>query len=529
MRAVLKVLHVEDSTDDEALVVRALRSGSYDISYLRVETREELKAALKHDVWDLVISDYSLPQYDGLTALADVRETGLDLPFILVSGTIGEARAVEAIRAGAHDYVLKDRLARLAFAAEREVREARRRAEQRKTEERLVISERMASAGTLAAGVAHEINNPLAVVMANLDFIACTLERLTVEAEALLPSQGESKVGPRLTDQWLRDRLHGVDEPLQDAQEAVGRIRNIVRDVKLFSRPDEEKRTAVDIHRVIDSSLRMAWNEIRHRARLVKDYGKVAMIDANEARVGQIILNLVVNAAQAMQEGDATHNEIRITTLSAKDGRVLVRVSDTGPGIPAENLERIFDPFFTTKPIGVGTGLGLAICRRIVQDMEGEISVESEVGRGTTMQVSLPAATTAPARSPSKAPPALNPARRRVLVIDDEAAIGCVLSRGLGRVHDVTSLTSGKEALRRIAAGQRFDAIITDLMMPDVTGMAIHEELLRLDPGQASRMIFLSGGAFTAKASEFLDRVPNPRVEKPFEVSNLLGIIAEIS
>jgi signal transduction histidine kinase len=520
----LRVLHIEDSDVDSELVMRELRRGGFDLTSERVETQAAFKDALRTQEWDVVISDYALPRYNGLAALADTKEAGKDVPFILVSGTIGETDAVEAMRAGAQDYVFKDHLDRLCVAVEREVREARIRANQRRMSEQVAISERMASAGMLAAGVAHEINNPLAVVMANLDLVTGVLVQLAPEVRALDRYRRERDRTGGIAG-GLEARLKEVDGPLGDAREAVERIRGIVRDVKLFSRPRDEERGPVDVKSVIESSIRMAWNEIRHRAHLIKEYGDAPMVDSNEARLGQVVLNLLVNAAQAVPEGRASQHEIRVVTKTLGES-VVIEVRDTGVGIPKENMPLIFDPFFTTKPIGVGTGLGLSLCRRMITDLGGEIAVESEVGKGTLVRLTLPIATTEP-RPAVQSKAVEDPVRRaRVLVVDDEVAIGRVLERTLGRYHDVVTLTSGKEALARIASGERFDAIISDLMMPEVTGMEIYERLSRIAVDQAKRMIFITGGAFTEQTRAFLDSVPNPRIEKPFEVANILAMIA---
>ena len=515
----LRLLLVEDSNDDAALVTRELRRGGYEPTCERVMTREAFVVAVTTRDWDVIVSDMALPGYSGLTALSDLRATGKDIPFILVSGTVGEAGAVTAMKAGAQDYVLKGDLSRLPVAVEREVRERSVRAEQARMREQLVMSERMASAGTLAAGVAHEINNPLAIAMANLEFVADTLERMSEEARE--DERGRTRVG----DWDGSSRLGVLEEPVRDAREALVRMRDIVRDVKLFSRPHDSKTDAVDVQRVIDSSSRMAWNEIRHRARLVKDYRPVPPVNANESRLGQVLLNLIVNAAQAMSEGHADRNELRVATRTQDDGRAVVEVSDTGAGIPKENLERIFDPFFTTKAVGVGTGLGLSICHRIVSEIGGQIEVESEVGKGTLFRLILPAAR----ESQSVKAKTLRPTcghKARVLVVDDEPAMGRALQRTLKDHLDVVTLTSAKEALARIGAGERFEVILSDVMMPEVSGMDLYQGIKRIDAEQAQRMIFVTGGAFTVAAREFLDRVPNPRIEKPVEATNLLAIVA---
>jgi signal transduction histidine kinase len=524
-RKPLRVLHIEDSDDDSALVLHELRRGGFDPTYERVDTQAAFKSALRGKDWDVIISDYSLPRYNGLAALADTREGGKDIPFILVSGTIGETDAVNAMKAGAQDYVLKGCLERLPLAVEREVREAAIRAAKHKMSEQLAISERMASAGMLAAGVAHEINNPLAVIMANLDFVVGLLGPLAAVARSADAHRRELNGNDGLAH-GIEGRLQEIDGPLHDAREAVERIRGIVRDVKLFSRPHNEERGPVDVRTVIESSIRMAWNEIRHRAHLVKEYGDVPMVNSNEARLGQVLLNLLMNAAQAMPEGRASRNEIRVVTKTAEDGRVIIEVRDTGTGMSKEILERIFDPFFTTKPVGVGTGLGLSLCHRMVTDLGGEIGVESEVDKGTLFRVILPAATGEPIKRVSVRPPKEQARRVKVLVVDDEVAVGRALQRSLGPRHDVVVLTSGKDALARVASGERFDTILSDLMMPEVTGMEIYEELCRTAPDQAKRMIFITGGAFTERAREFLDLVPNPRIEKPFEIANILALIA---
>jgi CheY-like chemotaxis protein len=321
---------------------------------------------------------------------------------------------------------------------------------------------------------------------------------------------------------WFRDE---ISAPLEDARDAAQQVRFIVRDLKIFSRsPSEEPRGAVDVKSIMESSLRMAWNEIRHRARLIKHYGAVPGVQANEARLGQVFLNLVVNAAQAIPQGRAEHNEIRVVTR-VEGERVLVEVSDTGEGIAPDVIGRVFDAFFTTKPVGVGTGLGLAICHRIVTDLGGALTVESEVGTGTTFRVSLPIAVP---EAPEEAAPAVLAAtvrRGRILVVDDEQLVVNGVKRILARVHDVVALVAAKDALALIAGGETFDLILCDLMMPDMTGMELHRELARIAPDQADRMIFMTGGAFTGEARQFLSETPKEHLEKPFDPSNLRAIV----
>jgi signal transduction histidine kinase len=504
----LRVLVVEDRPDDAEMVLLELGRGGYDVVHERVDTEAAMTVALRRERWDVVLSDYAMPQFSGPAALAIVRGLALDIPFIIVSGTVGEEAAVLAMRSGANDYVFKGSLGRLCPAIDRELREAAMRAERRKMQEQLLISDRMASVGTLAAGVAHELNNPLATVVANLELASKELARVADEFQ-------------------MTDRLQEISEELHDARDGADRLKHIVRDLKIFSRAtDDERRGPVDVKRVLESSLRMAWNEIRHRARLVKDYGNIPPVEANEARLGQVFLNLIVNAAHAIREGNTEQNLIRVSTgVEASTGRVAVDIRDSGSGIPPDNLSRIFDAFFTTKPIGVGTGLGLSICHRIVSGLSGEIHVESEVGKGTTFRVLLLPSVRAVDGLTSVLAVAPPIRRGKVLVIDDDPMVARSLGRMLGHEHEVTIVLSAGDAHRRVVAGERYDVILCDLMMPQMTGMDLHAEFLRTVPEQASQMVFLTGGAFTPGARTFLDGVPNQRVEKPFDTQHLRSII----
>jgi PAS domain S-box-containing protein len=386
--------------------------------------------------------------------------------------------------------------------------------EQRKLQAQLMMSDRMASVGTLAAGVAHEINNPLTAVVANLDYIVESLRRFSVSDPAQSPAWREA---------WFREEIKG---PLDDAREAAQRVRFIVQDLKILSRsPEEAPQGSVDVRSIMESSLRMAWNEIRHRAQLVKDYGDIPRVAANEARLGQVFLNLVINAAQAMPEGRAEHNRICVSTRLEED-RVVIEVGDTGTGIPAEAIGRVFDAFYTTKAVGVGTGLGLAICQRIVTDMGGLLTVKSALGKGSTFRVSLPRASAASVVDVAPAPIVPAARRGRILVVDDEEPVLRALTRLLSNDHEIVTAQSALKALSLIGEGERFDLILCDLMMPDMTGMELHGELTRVAPEQAQRMIFLTGGVFTKRAGDFLAESGRVHVAKPFDTADLRAIIA---
>ena len=392
--------------------------------------------------------------------------------------------------------------------AEERLREAKE--QQAKLERQLVFADRMASVGTLAAGVAHEINNPLSSVTANVE--------LLVEAIA--------RLGPAVSERHRAE----LAEMAADAVAGAERIRRIVLSLKTFSRTEQERREGVDLAPVLQLAIDMAWGEIRHRGRLVKELGPTPRVDADEARLGQVFINLLLNAVQALPERADHEQEIRVVTSTDDSGRAVIEVSDTGAGIPAAVIGRIFDPFFTTKPVGVGTGLGLSICHNLVSAMGGEITVTSQVGRGTTFRVVLPASATAVEATHVAAPAA--PGQRTtaplgslsVLVVDDESSVGNVLRRVLAG-HDVTVVTAAKDALALLESGHEFDVILSDLMMPQMSGMDFHDALTQRFPHLVDRVVFVSGGAFTPAATAFLERVRNPRIAKPFDPRSVRELV----
>jgi PAS domain S-box-containing protein len=370
---------------------------------------------------------------------------------------------------------------------------------------RLAQADRMASVGTLAAGVAHEINNPLAYVIANLDYAHQEIEAAVAAQQ---PPEGSE-----------------LPRALREARDGAERVRLIVRDLKTFSRPDDARMERVDVGRAIDSAVTLAWNEIRHRARLVKDYTPVPEVWANEARLSQVFLNLLINAAHAIPEGAADRHEIRVSTRRDARGRVVAAVQDTGAGIPEEIRPRVLEPFFTTKAMGEGTGLGLSICHGIVSSLGGELLFDSEVGKGTVFRVVLtPRAVEGEVANVIRV---VETGRRRgrILAVDDEQLVLNALKRTLSSEHDLTIFTKPQAALAWLDQGQPWDLILCDLMMPEMTGMDFHAELSRRMPERAGHVIFVTGGAFTAGARDFLGRIENIRVEKPFEAKALRQLV----
>ncbi len=394
---------------------------------------------------------------------------------------------------------------------------------QKQLQATLVATERITAVGLLAAGVGHEINNPLAYLTLCLDEARQALGR-----------------GPA-----------GLDEArarIVCAREGAERIRVLARDLKVFSRDGGEERAMLDLNAVVVPALRMAAHEVRPRARLVEEFGRPPKVLGSEARLGQVMLNLVVNALQAIPDGDPARNEVRVRTGRDDVGRAFVEVSDTGCGMSPAVLGRIFEPFFTTKEANDGTGLGLSICQQIVQAHGGELRVRSEEGRGSTFTVLLPPAPvqedTTPralealrASAPTPAPVAPAPTRSqwapaassrgRILIIDDEPRLGQSMRMLLEPSHDVVVTTRGSEALGWVAQGQHFDLVLCDLQMPEMTGMDVYARLRERAPELARRLIFISGGAYTQATNDFVRTVSNRILEKPVRPDELLNTIAQ--
>mgnify|MGYP003444411245 FL=1 len=432
----------------------------------------------------------------------------------------GEANTHEIrYRRASGDYVLLELRPALLTAFEGApavLLSARDVTEHRKLQARLLVTERLLSVGTLAAGVAHEINNPLAAVLTTLEWLSIQLNRMQ-----------DSNADDTGALQELRRGISRLIKPVEEARDASGRVRAIVNDLKLFSRADEELQGPVELTQVLDSAVRLAWNELRHRARVVREYSDLPLVRGSEARLGQVFLNLLINAAHAIPEDGKGSHEIRVSARR-EHAQVVVEITDTGSGIPTDIQARIFDPFFTTKPASLGTGLGLSICQRIVTSVGGQIEVESQLGRGSTFRVTLESTHTPPSDAAAREvsiPARPSAPRGRVLVIDDDPAVGSALKLVLAEDHEVTVLTSARQALAQLGSGENFDAILCDVMMPEMSGIEFHGELAHTQPDLAAQVIFLTGGAFTLRAREFLDRVPNPRLGKPFDWQKLMALI----
>lgn len=365
--------------------------------------------------------------------------------------------------------------------------------------EKLARHQRLVTTGTLAAGVGHEINNPLTSTITNLGVAIEELE----EIAGASPSQ----------------RLREIVALLVDAREGGERVRRIVRGLKSLVR-EETELLPVNVNKIVRTSIQMANHELFTRASVELELGEVPFILADEPRLTQIVINLLVNAGQAFTEPDPSQN--RVVVRTRVDDSVWIEVADNGPGIEPAILPRIYDPFFTTKPVGTGMGLGLAIAHVNVTTLEGEITCESTVGEGTTFRVRLP---NRPVPAEPAHPPASTTARLRLLVVDDEPSILKAVRRVFRDELEIVSVGDPRIALEQIRGGEHFDLVFCDLSMPYLSGSALYDAVREIAPALAERIVFLSGDMGRPEHQAFLARVPNERFEKPFTPGDLRAIV----
>jgi two-component system cell cycle sensor histidine kinase/response regulator CckA len=473
----LRVLMVEDSEDDAALLEHYLRAQWPGLESRRVDTADDLRDALKSEAWDIVLSDYSLPTLTALDALRVLQEMSLDIPFLVVSGTIDEEVAVEVLRAGAMDFLSKGRWARLAPAIERERREAITRRARREAEANLRQAHKMESVGNLAGGIAHDFNNLLTVIIGYGDMLA---ERFAADQEAsadLAEILRAARSAAVMTRQLLAFSRRQVLRPqVVDLNETISDLQTMLQ-------------------RLIEANVRMAF-------RLAPEPTPVRV---DPGQIEQVLLNLVVNARDAMPNGGDLMIETAIVRVRQADiatlpglqpgEHVRLTVRDTGSGIPPSVRGRIFEPFFTTKEVGRGTGLGLATVYGIVQQSDGTITVESELGAGTAFTIHLPLSTVAASTKGRPVPLPDAPVQQSfvMLVVEDDPHLRTFCERVVRELSGVP-LTAGSaeeaEAVCRAHRG-RIDAALIDVMMPGVGGAVFGEWMRNQYPD--TRLIYTSG------------------------------------
>lgn len=355
--------------------------------------------------------------------------------------------------------------------------EAQRERMQTEQAIQLQRTEQLAMVGQLAVGVAHEVNNPLAYITTNIDY-------------AISELGSEDKV-----------RWQPVVDALRDAADGSRRIADVVAQLSAHGRSGDDQPRPVLLRESLDAALRIAHNQIRHRAEVRRSFEADPVIMAETSRLTQVFLNILINAAQAMPSGQRAGNEVRVRVWT-EGGRALVEITDSGRGIDPELLPRVVEPFFTTKDVGRGTGLGLSISNAIVQGYGGSLELTSTPGRGTTVRIELPLSqrSVAPPSRPSSEIPLPQP--RRILLIDDDDPVRQGLARALPGT--VVQAAHVPQALAEIERDPRFDAILCDVMMPDMNGVDFYRELERSHPELLPRLLFLTGGVFEAQAQEFI-------------------------
>ena len=433
-----------------------------------------------------------------LEALLRVLDTGRSQRFEFPLDTPNGEHEYEArlSAAGADDVV----------AVVRDITEAKR------LQAQLALADRLAALGTLAAGVAHEINNPLTYVLIGIEAVFKELRR-------------------KPADEPIGARLPLMLERLQGAIEGARRVRRIVSELRSLARVDEQDQRPVDVCLVLDSAASMVEGQFRHRARLVREYRQgLPSILGRQDRLGQVFLNLLLNAAQAVQDASAADSTVYLRADLDAGGRVVVEVEDSGPGIPSAELSKIFDPLFTSKPVVVGTGFGLWVSHTIVTSLGGELTARSRVGEGTVFRVVLPAAPVRAERGEARLDERGGDEELvalelgRVLIIDDDRQVTASMAI-LFEGNEVQVVHSGQEGLARILAGEEYDWIFCDLMMRDLSGMDLYEQARRARPGVEQRFIFMTGGAFTARARDFVAQVKCPCLVKPFHPHQVVAAL----
>lgn len=514
----LHVLIVDDSEPDALLLVYELRRASYELTYKRVDTPEAMRVALDQGGWDIVLSDYSMPRFNGLDALALLKQKGLDLPFIIVSGTIGEELAVEVMKSGADDYIMKDNLRRLVPAVERELREAagrreRKQAEEalRRTEEQLRQSQKLEAIGRLAGGIAHDFNNHLNVV---LGYSELMMERLG-------PADASRK-------------------NIAMIREAALRAASLTRQLLAFSRKQVLEPRVLDMNAAVFDLNKML------RPLIEEDIELVALLDpmlgkvkADPAQIDQVIMNLAVNARDAMPDGGKLTIETKNIELdegyadrhvAIQPGPyVMLAVTDTGIGMDKETQAHIFEPFFTTKEKDKGTGLGLAMVYGIVKQSSGYIWVYSEVGRGAIFRIYLPRLDVAvQATKAEKVQPSALTGSETILVAEDEDMLRELAHEFLASAgYMVLEAGNGEQAIEISELHQGpIHLLMTDAVMPRMSGRELAQHMQGQRPG--IKVLYVSGYTDDAVFRNGLLEPGTAFLQKPFTRETLLLKLREM-
>ena len=514
----LRALIADDSENDVLLLLRVLRKAGYEPVYERVWTAPAMKAALQRQAWDIVISDYEMPNFGGFEALQLLKESGHDLPFILVSAVISEETAVAAMKAGAHDYIMKRNLARLVPAIERELRDAQTRlarktaeAALRQSEEQLRQVQKIEAVGRLAAGVAHDFNNILTAIMGHSELLLRQLDA------------GDP-------------RRKNAEQIEKVAHLAAG----LTRQLLIFSRKQVIEPRVLDLNAVILDIKKMLRRLIGEDIEFCTSLDPAAgHIKADPGQIEQVIMNLAVNARDAMPTG----GKLTVTTANTALDKnhlknfpdmgagdyVMLAIADTGTGMSEEVKAHLFEPFFTTKPSGKGTGLGLATCFGIVKQNTGHINVHSELGSGTTFKIYFPQVQSAiePLRVRNR-PAEVAGGNETVLLVEDEPvvrelAVATLREKG----YTVVEAGNGEEGLRLAQQHDgKIDLVLTDVVMPVMGGKEMADALRTSHPD--TKVLFTSGYTEDALGHHGVLRPGILFLPKPYLTATLARKVREV-
>jgi signal transduction histidine kinase len=512
MNTSLRFLHLEDDPFEAKLVQSMLQTEFPDCEVIHARDRAEFVAALEGGIINIIISDYSLPSFDGMTALSMVREKYPEIPFILMSGTMGEEFAIDSLKSGATDYVLKQRRSRLIPALRRALGEVEERAERKRLEQRFLQAQKMEVVGQLSSGVAHDFNNILGVIIGNNDYMMAQLEQ----------------------DNPFRKNC-------EEIQLAAERAAGVSRQLLVFSRNQAVQPVVLDINEVIQRMDKMLYRLIDKNIEMTVQLGSgLGQVKADEGYLGQLLMNLVINAQDAMPEGGKL--TIKTENVTPEEGGarrggdvspgryVMLSVRDTGIGMTEEVKARLFEAFFTTKPKGKGTGLGLATCQTIVKQSNAHISVESEPGRGALFKVFFPRVDQPPHPSTGRLA-SMVPARgsETILIVEDDAALRQMTSMVLEyQGYTVLQADSGQEGLRIVTErrGAPIALVITDVVMPQMGGKAMVEGLKSALPGL--KVLFTSGYTDEVVSDQGVLLPGIAFLSKPYTLAALTGKVREV-
>jgi len=520
----LRILHLEDSRADAELVHETLAAEDITCDMTVVATRDDFVAALERGGFNLILADYNLPSFDGISALALAREKCPDTPFVFLSGTLGEELAIETLKSGATDYVLKQRLSRLVPSVRRALLEAQERAERKRAEEglrqsngrlvraladlqqtqqQIVQQERLRALGEMASGVAHDFNNALAKILGFNELLLTSPERLS---------------NPDSVKQYLQM----INTAAQDAANVVRRLREFYR-----KRRETETFEPVNLNQLVEQAVSLTqpkWKQQTQASGITvaihTDLREVPPVGGNEADLREVLTNLIFNAVDAMPKGGT------ITIRTRREGeQVVLEVSDTGTGMTEEVRRRCLEPFFSTKGER-GTGLGLAIVYGILQRHGGSVDIESEVGKGTTFVIRLSRYTGQQA-APAKQQTETVSRPLHVLVVDDDPLLRDIEAEYLSSDgHTVETASNGSEALQKMRWKQ-FDLLMADRAMPQMNGDQLASAVKQLAPHVP--VILVTGFADMMKSGGDKPAGVDLVVPKPFTQANLREAVLKVT